>query len=131
MALPELQGALWAWVQGLPPWQSDLLRRLTILDVVKERDLIEATQMVLGTFDATDGASIPPAPVPIPALSAAPSSSVVKILTLRDLVAVGSTPTGQNLAFAPTGLTVVYGENGSGKSSYARVLRKACRASAK
>ncbi len=28
-------------------------------------------------------------------------------------------------------MTVVYGENGSGKSSYARVLRKACRSSAK
>ena len=50
MALPDLQGALWAWVQGLPPWQSDLLRRLAILDVVKEADLAEATQIFSGSF---------------------------------------------------------------------------------
>jgi hypothetical protein len=60
----------------------------------------------------------------IPALITAPPSPVAKILALRDLVAVGSTPAGQRLEFAPKGLTVVYGENGSGKSSYARVLRK-------
>jgi recombinational DNA repair ATPase RecF len=131
MALPDLQGALWAWVQGLPPWQSDLLRRLAILDVVKEDDLAEATRMVLAAFDVTESGSTAPAPVPIPALAGAALSSVAKILALRDLVAVGSTPTGQCLQFAPNGMTVVYGENGSGKSSYARVLRKACRASAK
>ena len=132
MALPDLQGALWAWVQSLPPWQSDLLRRLTVLDVVKEADLSEAMRMVLGAFDALDsGAKAAPAPVPIPALIAPPAASVVKILALRDLVAVGTTPAGQRLEFGQAGLTVIYGENGSGKSSYARVLRKACRASAK
>lgn len=131
MVLPDLQGALWAWVQGLPPWQSDLLRRLAILDVVKEGDLAEATHMVLGAFDATENGSTAPVPDPIPALGGAVQSAVAKVLALRDLVAVGSTPAGQCLQFAPTGLTVVYGENGSGKSSYARVLRKACRASAR
>jgi energy-coupling factor transporter ATP-binding protein EcfA2 len=108
-----------------------LLRRLAILDVVKEADLAEATQMVLAAFDATANGSSAPAPLPIPALGGAVLSAVAKILALRDLVSVGSTPAGQCLQFAPTGLTVVYGENGSGKSSYARVLRKACRASAK
>src|ERR1700733_2487870 len=131
MVLPDLQGALWAWVQSLPPWQSDLLRRLAILDVVKEDDLAEATRMVLGAFDAAESGFSGPAPVPLPALAGPALSSVAKILALRDLVAVGSTPTGQRLEFAPTGMTIVYGENGSGKSSYARVLRKACRASAK
>ncbi|WP_145364475.1 hypothetical protein [Stratiformator vulcanicus] len=34
----------------------------------------------------------------------------------------------QSLPFAGTGLTVVFGYNGSGKSGYGRVLRRACRA---
>lgn len=131
MALPDLQGALWAWVQSLPPWQSDLLRRLALLDRVKEADLAEATAMLLAAFGALEAGATAPAPVPIPALGGTAAPEVVKITALRDLVAVGSTPAGQCLQFAPNGMTVVYGENGSGKSSYARVLRKACRASAK
>jgi energy-coupling factor transporter ATP-binding protein EcfA2 len=131
MVLPDLHGSLWAWVQSLPPWQSDLLRRLALLDVVRDEDLAEASGMVLGAFNAAVDGSNVAAPVPIPALGANTASTVVKLLALRDLVAVGSTPSGQHLRFAPTGMTVVYGENGSGKSSYARVLRKACRACAK
>ncbi len=66
MALPDLQGAMWAWVQALPPWQSDLLRRLAVLDVVEERDLAEAREMVLGAFGAAENGS--PAPEPVPTL---------------------------------------------------------------
>lgn len=35
---------------------------------------------------------------------------------------------GQKLNFAPSGMTVVYGGNGSGKSGYVRVMKRACRA---
>ena len=35
---------------------------------------------------------------------------------------------GERLTFGKTGLTVVYGDNGSGKSGYARILKKVCRA---
>lgn len=33
----------------------------------------------------------------------------------------------KGITFAPSGLTIVYGENGSGKTGFIRVLRKACR----
>lgn len=33
-----------------------------------------------------------------------------------------------SLGFSPQGLTVIYGGNGSGKSGYSRVLKRACRA---
>src|SRR3546814_1386566 len=34
----------------------------------------------------------------------------------------------QRLTFHRIGLTIIYGDNGSGKSGYARILKKACRA---
>ena len=34
----------------------------------------------------------------------------------------------QRLGFLTTGITIVYGDNGSGKSGYVRVLKRACRA---
>jgi energy-coupling factor transporter ATP-binding protein EcfA2 len=129
MTLPDLQGELWAWVQSLPPWQSDLLRRLTTLEEVTQDALDEALRMVL-TAHALPSAP-PVAPVPIPALVAAAQPRATKILALRDLVAVGSVEAAQRLDFGSDGLTVVFGETGSGKSSYARVLRRACRSSAK
>jgi len=37
----------------------------------------------------------------------------------------------QELTFVETGLTVVFGYNGSGKSGYGRILRRTCRSSEK
>ena len=128
MALPDLHGALWAWVQTLPAWQSDLLRRLTTLDEITEDALKDATRMVVASFGYQ---TTPPAasPVPLPALVvAAEEAATTKVLALKDLQSVGSIESGQRLEFSAAGLTVIFGETGSGKSSYARVLRKACRA---
>ncbi len=129
MTVPDLQGDLWAWVQSLPPWQSDLLRRLTTLDEINEQELLDALRMVVAAFGVETS---PPAaaPVPIPALGAVPSTpGSAKILSLSELEAVGSVERGQRLDFAADGLTIVFGETGSGKSTYTRVLRRACRAS--
>jgi energy-coupling factor transporter ATP-binding protein EcfA2 len=77
---------------------------------------------------AVDG---PVEPVAIEALVGNAERRATRILAVSDLVSVGSVDPGQRLDFAAVGLTLVYGENGSGKSSYARVLRRACRSSAK
>lgn len=129
MVAPDLQGALWAWVQSLPPWQSDLLRRLTTLEDVTADAIDEAVNMVLTAF----GVAAKPAvdPVPLPALVGTSTRRASQILAMSDFVAVGAVETGQRLDFGPNGLSIVFGETGSGKSSYARVLRRACRSSAK
>lgn len=51
----------------------------------------------------------------------------VAITGLRDPVAVNALARGQGVSFAATGLTIVYGDNGSGKSGFVRVLKSACR----
>ena len=47
---------------------------------------------------------------------------------MRDLKHVNCIAPKQTLPFEATGMTVVYGGNGSGKSGYARVMKRACRA---
>ena len=39
---------------------------------------------------------------------------------------VSSLSSDQRIQFSPTGITVVYGDNGVGKSSYAKILKNAC-----
>jgi len=41
---------------------------------------------------------------------------------------VNALAAGQSLTFGESGMTIVYGENGSGKSGYVRILKSACRA---
>jgi hypothetical protein len=42
--------------------------------------------------------------------------------------AVNNLAPAQTLTFAPSGITVIYGDNAAGKSGYARILKRACRA---
>jgi len=47
----------------------------------------------------------------------------VSLSAITDLQGVNALMGGQSLYFAPTGITVVYGDNGSGKSGYARLIK--------
>ena len=51
----------------------------------------------------------------------------ISITGLRDLVGVNALASGQGLTFAASGLNIVYGDNGTGKSGLVRVLKSACR----
>ncbi len=57
----------------------------------------------------------------------APGETVV-LVSLRELENVNQIPKDHTLRFSETGITVIYGGNGSGKSGYARVMKRACRA---
>lgn len=124
----DLHSSLWQWIQTLPIWQSDLLRRLMTLEDVSDAELDNAVAMVLRHFGVSDSG---PASQPLSALPSSNKNGTVKILALGNLVDVGAIKDGQRLEFKPDALTIVYGDTGSGKTSYARVLRKACRSSAK
>ena len=75
----------------------------------------------------------PAAPVPLP-LSAehvlhrpagAPPVILGSVSDVRNAMLLAS---GQKLSFAVDGITIIYGENGSGKSGYCKLLKQICRA---
>jgi AAA domain len=61
---------------------------------------------------------------------AAPQASgrLVQIAAIKNLRNVNALAEDQRLPINPSGLTVIYGENGTGKSGYSRVFKRACRA---
>ena len=57
---------------------------------------------------------------------ARPGETVI-LKAMRELTNVNRIAPNQTLPFGETGITVIYGGNSSGKSGYARVLKRACR----
>jgi energy-coupling factor transporter ATP-binding protein EcfA2 len=62
-------------------------------------------------------------------MSGAPEETAkISLEAMTNLCNVNAVPDGSGLSFGSTGLTLIYGENASGKSAYARVLKRACSA---
>jgi ABC-type uncharacterized transport system ATPase subunit len=55
-------------------------------------------------------------------------AGAVALKSLRHVSDVNALAPGEMIQFAPSGLTVIYGNNGAGKSGYSRILKRACRA---
>lgn len=118
------------WTESLPNWQRDACRRL----FQKKTGLEDADHSELyAILKKENGIEVEDAKEPVPLANehlptpVAPGDTVT-LLTLRELENVNQIPSGHTLSFAETGMTVIYGGNGSGKSGYARVMKRACRA---
>ncbi len=55
------------------------------------------------------------------------AGGTITLLAIADVANANRLAAGQKLTFARTGMTVVYGDNGTGKSGYARILKRSCR----
>ncbi|VVN74625.1 AAA family ATPase [Pseudomonas fluorescens] len=115
----------------LPPWRQDALRRLCIQGDWNEADLDEILDLAKQHHGIIS--AIEPAPQPIrfatdhfPA--EANQDGTIALTSLHTFLNVGKIPSDQALEFQSQGITIAYGGNGTGKSSYARVLKQACRA---
>ncbi len=120
----------WAETE-LPDWQSDAVRRLLTQGALTDGDSQELLLMVKSGYGLVpDGPRVPvPQPLGKGLISGAPDTRVrVTLKAVKNLQNVNAIPDGSELPFGHVGLTAVYGENGAGKSGYARVLKRACRA---
>lgn len=109
------------WSKTRPDWLRDALRRLMVASELSDLDIDELEALCLGT--GGDASPLSDEHIAPQRLAGKP----VAITGLRDPVAVNALARGQGVSFAATGLTIVYGDNGSGKSGFVRVLKSACR----
>lgn len=116
------------WLTSLPVWQRDLARRLSGQVDLDDCEYDEAMAMMRGVFGLEpDGSAPAPWPVTRDDLSAGGDEADVRILRLGGMEGVGLVGAGEDLTFGQVGLTIIYGQNAAGKSSYVRVLKKLCR----
>ncbi len=109
------------WSADCPAWQRDALRRLCSKDQLGQSDLDDLLEICKGE---KEGSPIEADHIRDPAAS----NVEVSLSKLHNLQNVNALQPGETLSFNKTGLTVIYGDNGAGKSGYARVLKQACRA---
>ena len=115
-------GRILSWSRDWPKWQRDALRRLCTTNELKDVDVDELTALCKNK--GAGGVDLAAEHIPDP--NAATRS--VTLRAIHGIEHVNALKHGERLTFDKIGLTVVYGDNGSGKSGYARILKEVCRA---
>lgn len=116
------------WSDERPMWQRDALRRIVAkgrLDSTDIDELVGLCKQGRGQKNSHPKA-VPLSKTHLPANPGA--GQAVALISVAGVNAVNNLAPGQTLTLEPDGLTVVYGDNGAGKSGYARILKRACRA---
>ena len=109
-----------AWVEARPEWQQQALdwllddEHLTDLNSMNYWRWPLSKELPLSLCGAAD------------LRMAGSAAQTVALLTVDEIANVNALAADQHLTFGQTGLTVVYGRNGAGKSGYARILKHAC-----
>jgi energy-coupling factor transporter ATP-binding protein EcfA2 len=115
------------WSQGRPAFVQDALRRLVASTTLTQNDIDELVQLV--KKECGDN-TITINPIPLHSThiptTIAISGNYPKLISLNNPINICALHNQGGLQFSNTGLTIVYGGNGSGKSSYSRILRKLC-----
>jgi energy-coupling factor transporter ATP-binding protein EcfA2 len=118
-----------AWTQGLLAWQSDAVARLLAqpaLTADDQDDLYALLKLAHGIADPKNRKPKPLTADQIPA--PIKDETRVELRAMKNLRHVNAIAENQRLPVNAAGITVIYGDNGSGKSGYTRVLKRACRA---
>ena len=111
---------LWAWAESAGNWAKLLLHKVVLKeDALIENDRKEIYMVFLHDIGlATEENKIPE--ITRPRFST--SEVDIELVKISNVSGVNRLASGQFLEFSPN-MTVVYGENGSGKTGYGRVLK--------
>ncbi len=117
------------WTQGLATWQSDAVARLLAKQTLTAEDQDDLFALLKAAHGIPDPKDRNPKPLTADQIPAPVKATMhVELHAIKNMRHVNAIAENQHLPFSATGMTVIYGDNGSGKSGYARVLKRACRA---
>lgn len=112
---------LLVWSAQRPVWQRDALRRLVQNGSLDSEDIDSLVALCLDP-------KLPHEPLSEAHVSTQVTvGDPVAILRIENPTGINALASNQTLDFARNGVTIIYGDNGSGKSGYVRVLKHACR----
>lgn len=115
-ALSEIIG----WAKTLPKWQQLAIKNILDGARIDSAKIDEIADVAIDSDKVSDGL--------LDGFTYDDKTSPkVCIANIAELNNINNLQDGGNLAFNINGLTVVYGQNGTGKSGYSRIIKKCCR----
>ena len=115
------------WIEDKPIWWKHTVRLVLDNGELDGELLTEIYGLALiehKLADVTDEFSNANQPVDFSGHTS--EENVVSIKTLGNVLGVGALAENQIINFSQSGIFIVYGDNGAGKSSYANILKSAC-----
>ena len=114
------------WSSNRPTWQRDALRRLLLNGELSDDDVSALAQICKGDHGLAEKAEVKPlGKEHVP--GGQTRAAAVSLVSIFHHKGVNALAEDQTLKFSP-GLTIIYGDNGAGKTGYIRILKQACRA---
>lgn len=114
-----LEQEIVTWSESRPAWQRSILHELANGRSLSPDDLTDIASRLVRE-EAPGGPPLDTSDVP----GSDGSVDQVLVKSIKPIEHVNALLDGQELTFATAGMTVIYGDNGSGKSGYARLLKK-------
>lgn len=112
------------WSLTLPAWQRDALRRLVTREELDPNDLDELTTLC---FREAAGRAADTSPLAAAYIPSGGGTDDVILLGLDSVQNINALSCDAAVEFERAGVTAIYGDNGSGKSGFVRVLKQVCR----
>jgi hypothetical protein len=115
------------WSEELPDWQRDALRRIAISEILSDEDRADICARLKHAHGiAVEGETgcVPLAEAHLPAEANGGGTTV--LCGIGPVEHVDRLAAGYELRFGVDGITLIYGDNGTGKSGYARIAKKLC-----
>jgi len=109
-------------------WQREALRRIVAEGKLTDADLKELIEICKAEKMGVSGKFVP-VPLGKEHLPANPGAdSAITIRMISEVSGVNNLAPNESLDFRENGVSIVYGDNATGKSGYSRILKRACRA---
>jgi hypothetical protein len=115
------------WSRDLPEWQRDALRRIATSETLRAEDhaaISARLKHAHGIAVNGDTACVPLAEAQLAGEAGGGEAAV--LCGIGPVQHVDRLADDQELRFGVNGITLIYGDNGTGKSGYARVAKKLC-----
>jgi len=125
-ALSALDETL-TWSATAPAWLRDAIRRIATAPEITDADVVDLVNLCKIPHGLTD-TSATPDPIASKDISSPSAVGAVALTSITHVSDVNALAPNETLSFGPTGITVIYGDNGAGKSGFSRIMRRACRA---
>ncbi len=121
----SMNNAISTWLNSQHLWVQEASHRHLTKGSVDDADIAHFVTIIKTPDVATKGPKPPPRTYPAFGVGGG-GTAPLRLISVGDVVGIDKLAPRQPLAFPAGNITVIYGNNGSGKSGYARILKRAC-----